>query len=396
MAKMIKTVSLLLAFCMIFSLCGCGSSGNAETIVEEEIIYVSDESSSTNGTQSNTPGDSTQNNNPTTDTTSNNNTAQNTNPNNSNQNTEDNKKVKTIKVLAIGNSYSNNTTQYISRIADSTKGDTTVFAASLFFSGATLSQHIANIEQWNTLFDQYGLEETKKQYYSDAVPNSRKYEWLQVGDKNLRTVRSLYEAIRYEDWDYITIQQSPDGCDDFSTYEPYLIKLYDYIQAEYKRDDMNGKKCPPIIVHQTWAFNNDMSKNNAYKYYPVNYKNNTEMFKRVEQAYNLAVQKIKEEKGVDVPMIKSGQAVELAQAKYGYARTASENLTDNTLYADEISHLNKRGCYLTACVWIETLAKLAGVNIDTRTATFVPLVDGASAEDCQTLQYIAHSVVHGE
>ena len=159
---------------------------------------------------------------------------------------------------------------------------------------------------------------------------------------------------------------------------------------------MNGKKCPPILVHQTWAFNNDMAKNNAYKYYPVNYKNNTEMFKKVEQAYNLAVQKIKEEKGVDAPMIKSGQAVELAQAKYGYARTASENLADNTLYADEISHLNKRGCYLTACVWIETLAKLAGVNIDTRTATFVPLVDGASAEDCQTLQYIAHSVVHGE
>ncbi|MBQ9977335.1 MAG: DUF4886 domain-containing protein [Clostridia bacterium] len=392
MAKMIKAVSLLLAFCMIFSLCGCGSSGNAETIVEEEIVYVSDESSSANGTQSNTSGNNTQNNNQNTDTSSNNNNTQ----NNSTQNTEDNKKVKTIKVLAIGNSYSNNTTQYISRIADSTKGNTTVFAASLFFSGATLSQHIANIEQWNTLFDQYGLEETKKQYYSDAVPNSRKYEWLQVGDKNLRTVRSLYEAIRYEDWDYITIQQSPDGCDDFSTYEPYLIKLYDYIQAEYNRDDMNGKKCPPILVHQTWAFNNDMAKNNAYKYYPVNYKNNTEMFKKVEQAYNLAVQKIKEEKGVDAPMIKSGQAVELAQAKYGYARTASENLADNTLYADEISHLNKRGCYLTACVWIETLAKLAGVNIDTRTATFVPLVDGASAEDCQTLQYIAHSVVHGE
>lgn len=392
MIKMIKPVSLLLVFCMIFSLCGCGSSGNSETIVEEEIIYVSDESSSANGTQSNTSGNNTQNNNQNTDTSSNNNNTQ----NNSTQNTEDNKKVKTIKVLAIGNSYSNNTTQYISRIADSTKGNTTVFAASLFFSGATLSQHIANIEQWNTLFDQYGLEETKKQYYSDAVPKSRKYEWLQVGDKNLTSVKSLYEAIRYEDWDYITIQQSPDGCDDFSTYEPYLIKLYDYIQAEYKRDDMNGKKCPPIIVHQTWAFNNDMSKNNAYKYYPVNYKNNTEMFKKVEQAYNLAVQKIKEEKGVDVPMIKSGQAVELAQAKYGYARTASENLADNTLYADEISHLNKRGCYLTACVWIETLAKLAGVNIDTRTATFVPLVDGASAEDCQTLQYIAHSVVHGE
>lgn len=387
-----KLFSVTLAFLMIFSLCGCGSSGNSETIVEEEIIYVSDESSSANGTQSNTPVNNTQNNNQNTDTSSNNNNTQ----NNSTQNTEDNKKVKTIKVLAIGNSYSNNTTQYISRIADSTKGNTTVFAASLFFSGATLSQHIANIEQWNTLFDQYGLEETKKQYYSDAVPKSRKYEWLQVGDKNLTSVKSLYEAIRYEDWDYITIQQSPDGCDDFSTYEPYLIKLYDYIQAEYKRDDMNGKKCPPILVHQTWAFNNDMSKNNAYKYYPVNYKNNTEMFKKVEQAYNLAVQKIKEEKGVDVPMIKSGQAVELAQAKYGYARTASENLADNTLYADEISHLNKRGCYLTACVWIETLAKLAGVNIDTRTATFVPLVDGASAEDCQTLQYIAHSVVHGE
>lgn len=392
MAKMIKPVSLLLAFCMIFSLCGCGSSGNSETIVEEEIIYVSDESSSANGTQSNTPVNNTQNNNQNTDTSSNNNNTQ----NNSTQNTEDNKKVKTIKVLAIGNSYSNNTTQYISRIADSTKGNTTVMAASLYFPGATFAQHIANIEQWESIYADHTLEETKQIFYSDTVPNSRKYECLTVDGKDIKTIRSFYEAIRYADWDYITIQQSPDGCDDFSTYEPYLIKLYDYIQAEYNRDDMNGKKCPPIIVHQTWAFNNDMSKNNAYKYYPVNYKNNTEMFKKVEQAYNLAVQKIKEKKGVDVPMIKSGQAVELAQAKYGYARTASENLADNTLYADEISHLNKRGCYLTACVWIETLAKLSGTTIDTRTATFVPPVDGASAEDCRTLQYIARSVVHGE
>lgn len=391
MAKMIKPVSLLLAFCMLFCLCSCGSSGNAETIVEEEIIYVSDESSSANGTQSNTPVNNAQNNNQNTDTSSNNNIQ-----NNSTQNTEDNKKVKTIKVLAIGNSYSNNTTKYISRIADSTKGDTTFFAASLFFSGATLSQHIANIEQWNALFDQYGLEETKNKYYSDEVPKSRKYEWLQVGDKNLTSVRSLYEAIRYEDWDYITIQQSPDGCDDFSTYEPYLIKLYDYIQAEYKRDDMKGKTCPPILVHQTWAFNNDMSKNNAYKYYPVNYKNNTEMFKKVEEAYSLAAKTIKDIKGVNPTIIKSGEAIELAQAKFGYARTASENLNDNTLYADYISHLNDRGCYLTACVWIETIAKLSGATIDTSTATFVPLVDGATKEDCQTLQYIAQKVVLGK
>ena len=371
MTKAKKLFSVILIIALLMSMCGCGSGGGTE--VEEEVIYEypSDYSStqdeanqnSQNGNQNQTQQSGNQS--QTQTGTNSSQTQQSGNQTGTNQNGQtnnttqkgDNTKVKTIKVLAIGNSYSNNTTKYISRIADATEGNTTVMAASLYFPGATLSQHIANIEQWESIFADHTLEETKQIFYSDTVPNSRKYECLTVDGKDIK-IRSFYEAIRYADWDYITIQQSPDGCDNFATYEPYLVKLYDYIQAEYKRDDMKGKTCPPILIHQTWAFNNDSCKNYSYEYYPVNYPNNTEMFKKVEETYNRAAQKLKEVKNVNVPLIKSGEAVELAQKQFGYARTASENLADNTLYADYISHLNNRGCYLTACVWIETLAKL--------------------------------------
>ena len=392
MKSLKKLFSILLVIVMLMTLCSCGSGAETEIEVETFIEYPSgysstvhtnDASSQIGQSADESQGQST------------------VNPSSQSGNTtttpkEENKKVNTIKVLAIGNSYSNNTTKYISQIADATAGDTTVFAASLYYPGATLSLHVAMIEQWNSIFAEHNLEETKQIYYSSEVPSTRKYDCLTVGDKTIKTIKSLYEAIRYEDWDYITIQQSPDGCDNFATYEPYLTKLYDYIQAEYKRDDMKGKTCPPILVHQTWAFNNDMAQNDAYQNYPVHYKNNTEMFKKVEEAYNKAVQQLKDTKNVTASLIKSGEAVELAQKEFGYSRTASENLADNTLYADDISHLNDRGCYLTACVWIETLAKLEEVTIDTRTTSFFPSVRGLSADDCKNLQYIARRVVLGE
>ena len=399
-----RIFSFVLVFLLMITFCGCNNSGEQEVIIEEEIVYESAGAGNdtTNNDNSGTESKTQTGTNSKNQTGTNSKTQTGTNSKNqtgTQNNTGSNKvaKTKTIKVLAIGHSYSNNSTRYIKEIADSTDGDTTVFAANLYFPGCSMRQHNENINQWNVYFDNNGFEKAKELYYSDQV--GAKYYWLQVGNKQVN-IKSLYEAIRYDDWDYITIQQTPDGCDDFSTFwtkeNPHLITLYEYIQAEYKRDDMKGKKCPPILIHQTWAFNGDMAINNAYPNYPVNYKNNTEMFKKVEEAYNLAAKKIKEVKGVDTPIIKSGEAVQNAQDKYGYSRKASKNLLDNTLYADEISHLNARGSYLSACVWIETLAKLSGTTINTSTATFVPDEIGATLEDCKSLQYIAREVVHGK
>ena len=389
----------------------CGCNGNTpdepEVIVEEEIIYESVGGESTDNTASKNNNSGTQSKTQTgtqskvqTGTQSKTQTGTQSKTQTGTQNNSSGNKVpktKTIKVLAIGHSYSNNATKYLARIADSTDGDTTIFAANLYFPGCSIEKHNENINQWNVYFDNYGFDKAKELYYSDQV--GAKYYWLQVGDKQVG-IKSLYEAIRYDDWDYITIQQTPDGCDNFDTFwtkaNPHLIRLYDYIQAEYQRPDMKGKKCPPILIHQTWAFNGDMAVNNAYHNYPVNYASNTEMFKKVEEAYNLAAAKIKEVKGVNTPIIPAGKAIQVAQDKYGYSRKADKNNAANTLYMDEISHLNDRGSYLAACVWAETLAKISGTTINTSTATFVPNIDSITKEDCQGLQYIAREVVHGK
>ena len=101
--------------------------------------------------------------------------------------------MNTIKVLAVGNSYSNDTTRYIERITESIDSDTKIFAASLYFPGATLAQHVKNISKWNELLQNHSLEETKEIYYSDSVSTGSKYQWLQVGDRHV-DIRSLYEA----------------------------------------------------------------------------------------------------------------------------------------------------------------------------------------------------------
>ena len=308
-----------------------------------------------------------------------------------------------IKVLAIGNSYSNNVTQYIQGVAESMGLD--ISAASLYYPGCDLKRHVAHYQTWQECVEASdGDIDAARTLYHDAS-NSKKYEELSVNGKANYSIRSLYDAVRYDDWDYITIQQSPDGCDDFDTYwteeKPYLTKLYDFIQAEYAS---MGKECPPILVHQTWSFNDDMCKDNAYTYWPVDYNNTADMFAAIEDANNKAVAKIKEVEGLDKAptIIRVGEAIQLAQDQYGYSGKANPTVANGAVYADTISHLNPRGRYIAACVWIETLAKEAGFTADCRTATYVPNDpndandDGMTLEDCKILQYIAHEVMTGD
>ncbi len=294
-------------------------------------------------------------------------------------------KNRPIKILAIGNSYSNNATEYISRIAESMGLDIT--AASLYQAGCPLKRHVAYYEAYETL--------SHDGYYS--ADNKNKYESLYINGGAISGKASIQEAIAYTDWDYITLQQMPDYCDDISSYwteeNPYLTKLYDYVLDELKK---NGNKKCEILLHQGWSFSHAMSIDKAYKYYPVDYENTREFFEAIETTVDQAADIIKTHAGLkSAPeIVPSGKAVQLAKDEFGFGDTYGDT---DSLYADYISHLSSFGKYLVGCVWVETFAKKAGLPVtDTRTTTFAPYGNGINDDVAAALRSCAHEAVTGE
>lgn len=295
---------------------------------------------------------------------------------------EEKAKSKPIKILAIGNSYSNNTTEYMSRIAESMGLD--VMAASLYKDGCMIHQHIEFYEAYETL--------GHDAYYADS--NTKKHIHLNINGVADTSIRSLQEAVAYTDWDYITLQQMPNSCDNIDKYwtpaNPDLTTLYKYVKKELAK---NGNKKCEILLHQGWSFSHAMSINNAYKYYPVDYENTRDFFLKIESTVDRAAEIVMEQEGLSAPLdiVKSGQAVQLAKDEFGFADSYGD---PDSLYNDYISHMSIPGRFLTSCVWIETFAAKAGLTVDARKATYYPA--GMTKDMAVALASCAHEVVTGE
>lgn len=288
-----------------------------------------------------------------------------------------------LKILAIGNSYTNNATQYISKIAESMGLE--IKAASLYKDGCMVQGHLERYEAYEKLgHDAY--------YSSD---NSIKYIHLNVNGVANTKILSMQEAIASDDWDFIVMHQAPNSCDKLEKYwteeNPDLVTLYNYIQTEL--DKNNNTKCE-IVFNQGWSFAHEMSIDNNYKWYPVDYENTRDFFLKIEETVAEAVAIVQREVGLDAPLdiVPSGEAMQLAKDEFGFGDTYGPA---DSLYADFISHLSDPiGRYMIANLWIEKFTAKAGFPVDCRTATYLPT--GLSAENAAILRSIAHEVISGE
>ena len=273
---------------------------------------------------------------------------------------------KTVKILAIGNSYSNNSVKYISRIAESL--GLKVSATSLYYAGCSLEQHVKF----------YNNDAREYEFYVDSVN-------ISTSEKN--TMREVFELA---DYDYITLQQAPESAALFSLYwtedKPWLTDLYKIV----KRHQPNAK----IMIHQTWSFCHEDATGNS-PYSRLVYRNSLDMFQNIEKSYETAADMLSIDK--DTAIIPVGKAVQLAKDEYGYgdfynggSTTLKAQRESVALYKDNVDHLNDVGSYLAGCVWVE---KLFGV--DCRKSTYYP--EGIiSVEDCEILRQVAHETVTGE
>ena len=214
---------------------------------------------------------------------------------------------KTLKVLAIGNSFSNNTTKYLYDIAKA-EGVENIVLGRLYIGGCSLERHMRCAT--NNLMD-YA-------YYKNTAGT-----WDKMENVNL-----LY-GLQDEAWDIITMQQSSGNSGLPDSYTPYLDQLIEYVNTN--KTNPNAK----LVWHMTWAYQGDSTHKDFAKYA----NSQDVMYKCIMDTNKQVI--------VDHPafsaIIPAGTAVQNARTSY----------LGDTLTSDGY-HLNTLGEFIGGYVWYAT------------------------------------------
>ena len=160
-----------------------------------------------------------------------------------------------MKVLSIGNSFSQDAQRYLHKLSKFEGVD--IKTVNLYIGGCSLRTHYLNI-----------------------LENNRDYKFEFNGEDTGIKV-SINEALASDDWDYVTIQQASHFSGIFDSYSPYI----EYISSHVKKYVPKAK----IIIHQTWPYEDgcDRMKN------LTKFTSTKEMFLAICDAYSKANKLIK-------------------------------------------------------------------------------------------------------
>ena len=222
-----------------------------------------------------------------------------------------------MKILAIGNSFSEDATRYLHDIAKADGQDMKV--VNLCIGGCSLFTH-----------------------YENMMSDSRHY-MLQLNGHATGVFVSIREALISDEWDYVTLQQVSHESIRYATFQPYLKALSDYVA-------LNAPKAKQLL-HQTWAYK--AATPNLCE--SLHYKTPWEMFTDVKNAYAKAA----EESGL--PLILGGE---------GLMNLVKEGLRN--VYRDPIHASLGLGRYTLGLVWYGFLTGRA-LPKDTPWAFDVPI-----------------------
>ena len=218
-----------------------------------------------------------------------------------------------VKILAIGNSFSEDAIeQNLFQILQA-EGITAVIA-NMYIAGCSLETHLKN-----------------------ATNDASSYSYRKVvnGKKTTKDKISISQALKDENWDFVSMQQASQLSGIHSTYQRDLPPLFTYVK------ETNPRKDTKYALHQTWAYSND-SQHDGYRNYDNSQQN---MYNHIVDANNEAAELV----DIDI-IIPSGTAIQNARTSY-----IGDNFNRDGYHLDLVL-----GRYTAACTWAE---ELLGVNI---------------------------------
>ncbi|WP_164511936.1 DUF4886 domain-containing protein [Lacticaseibacillus daqingensis] len=209
-----------------------------------------------------------------------------------------------IRILDIGNSYSQNATTYLHQLLAGY--GVTAEVVNLYVGGCSLARHWVHYEQ-------------------DLLA----YELDLNGRQTDRLVR-LKGIIGAESWDIIVTQQASHDSGVVETYHPYIENLAEMLHLRQPQAE--------LWLHETWAYaqHNDSSRFCRY------HNDRTEMYEALHQAYHQVGQ------DQAMPIIPAGTVIEQLRqyAIFDPARGGT------SLYSSDGIHLHTpAGLYALASTW---------------------------------------------
>lgn len=219
-----------------------------------------------------------------------------------------------IKVLAIGNSFSQDALYYLHQIAAA--DGIALKAANLMIGGCDLQRHWENIQN-----------------------NARDYIYEEDGVSTERYV-SIQDALQADDWDHIVTQQASHDSGLADSYHPYIANMAEYLRRQAPKAE--------ILLHKTWAYEIDSQHPQFARYH----HNQQEMYRLLSQAYDAAAQKI------GARLIPSGDVIQALRKTppFIYEKGGSSLCRDG-FHATVIY-----GRYALAATWYKTLTGRSLVN----------------------------------
>lgn len=206
-----------------------------------------------------------------------------------------------MKVLSIGNSFSQDAQRYLHRLA--AQDGTWIKTVNLYIGGCTLRTHYLNMLDDKAAYD------------------------FEFNGENTGMKVSIRQALASDDWDFITLQQASHCSARYETYTPYIEELAKYVQ----------KYCPhaKLLIHQTWAYENGSEKlQNVARFATAQ-----DMFAAVQESYEKAAK-----------TINAAGIIPCGAAMLKALETGIEKIHRDTFHASF-----GVGRYLLALCWYKTL-----------------------------------------
>lgn len=220
--------------------------------------------------------------------------------------------TKTLKVLAIGNSFSQDATEYLWDIAKD-GGVEKIIIGNLYIGGCALDKHYSNIKANSGAY----------KYYKNT--NGR---WTETANV------SVLKGLQDEEWDIVTVQQASGSSGVATSYAP-LAKILEFLAENEPNAD--------VYWHLTWAY----QQNSTHSSFPTYGKDQMKMYDAILKAYD---SKVKVQESI-VGTIPSGTAVQNLRSSY----------IGDTITRDGYHMSYDYGRYTVALTWF---AYLTGGDVD--------------------------------
>lgn len=229
-----------------------------------------------------------------------------------------------IKILAIGNSFSEDATYYLHAICAAAGVKTKV--VNLYIPGCPLAKHWENIV------------EDKAAY---------RYELNGMYDLNEANIVpvSIKSVLAEEKWDHIVSHQASHDSGILATYEPYAKNVYQYLREVQPQ--------AKLWLNQTWAYEKD-SDHDAFPRY---HKDQAFMYQELTKCYEQTAAE------VGVPLIYTGKLIQKMRQTPAFAYgKGGESLNRDGYHLSFIY-----GRFAAALLWAKTL-----VGVEPTAVNYLP------------------------